>query len=105
MRITIDKIIPVRGDDMEHTKSIVTYQTREYGVIKVKLAELLDSRGITRNRLRTLTGVKYDVIDRYYKTDNVSMADMDFLAKVCYVLDCKITDILEYEKPAETAGK
>jgi putative transcriptional regulator len=43
--------------------------------------------------------VKYAVIDRYYKGDKVAMADLDFLAKVCYTLDCKIEDILEYEPP------
>ena len=63
---------------MAEAKSIVTYQTREYGVVKVKLAALMDRRGITRNRLRTLTGIKYDVIDRYYKNEVVSMVDMDF---------------------------
>lgn len=57
---------------MAEAKSIVTYQTREYGVVKVKLAALMDRRGITRNRLRTLTGIKYDVIDRYYKNEVVS---------------------------------
>lgn len=88
---------------MPEEKSIVTYHTREYGFVKVKLAALLDSRGITRNRLRTLTGVKYDVIDRYYKNDTVSMADLDFFAKVCYVLDCRIDDLLEYVGPAEEA--
>jgi len=67
--------------------------------VRVKLAEVLDSRGITRNRLRTLTGVKYEVIDRYYKAKQVSMADLDFLAKVCYVLNCKIEDLLECDKP------
>ena len=80
-------------------KSIIQYETLEFGVVKVKLAELLDSRGITRNRLRTLTGVKYDVIDRYYKGENIELVDLDFLAKVCYVLDCKIDDLLEYEAP------
>ena len=88
---------------MAEAKSIVTSQTREYGVVKVKLAALMDWRGITRNRLRTLTGIKYDVIDRYYKNEVVSMVDMDFLAKVCYVLDCRVEDVLEYEKPAESA--
>ena len=50
---------------MAEAKSIVPYQTREYGVVKVKLAALMDRRGITRNRRRTLTGIKYDGIDRY----------------------------------------
>ena len=51
---------------MEDYSGIVTLHTKEYGRIRVKLREALDSRGITRNRLRTLTGVKYDVIDRYF---------------------------------------
>ncbi|MCI6359626.1 MAG: helix-turn-helix transcriptional regulator [Clostridiales bacterium] len=84
---------------MDEFRSIIRYQTEEYGKVRVKLAELLDAKGITRNRLRTLTGVKYEVIDRYYKAVNVEMADLDFLAKVCFVLDCKIEDLLEYEKP------
>lgn len=84
---------------MDELRSIIRYQTEEYGKVRVKLAELLDAKGITRNRLRTLTGVKYEVIDRYYKAVNVEMADLDFLAKVCFVLDCKIEDLLEYEKP------
>ena len=82
-------------------KRIIHYQTEEYGCVKVKLAALMDARGITRNRLRTLTGVKYDVIDRYYKGSNVALADLDFLAKVCYVMDCEICDLLKYQPPQE----
>ena len=84
---------------MSEPKSIISYELRAYGRVRVKLAELLADRGITRNRLRTLTGVKYDVIDRYFKAERVEMADLDFLAKVCYALDCRIEDLLEYEKP------
>ena len=81
---------------MDAYKPIVTYHTQEYGSIRVKLRQALDSRGITRNRLRTLTGVKYDVIDRYYKSETVQMADLDFLAKVCCVLGCGLEELLEY---------
>ena len=84
---------------MDGVRSIIRYQTEEYGSVRVKLAEALDSRGITRNRLRTLTGVKYDVIDRYYKGERIALADLDFLAKVCYVLDCDISELLEYQRP------
>lgn len=82
---------------MDNYMGIVTYQTREYGRIKVKLREALDSRGISRNRLRTLTGVKYDVIDRYYRSDNIQLVDLDFFAKVCCVLGCGIEELLEYK--------
>ena len=71
---------------------------KEYGHIKVKLAELLDKRKITRNKLSRLTGVKYDVIDRYYKAENITMVDIDLFAKICCVLNCEINDLLEYEK-------
>lgn len=81
---------------MDELKPIITYQTQEYGFIRVRLRDALDSRGITRNRLRTLTGVKYDVIDRYYKSDTVQMADLDFFAKVCCVLGCELSELLEY---------
>ncbi len=70
---------------------------KDYGKIKVKLAALLEQHNITRNRLSTLTGAKYQVIDRYYK-GKVERVDLDFLAKVCSVLDCDISDLLEYEK-------
>nr|WP_243144473.1 helix-turn-helix transcriptional regulator [Flavonifractor plautii] len=49
--------------------------------------------------MRTLTGVKYEVIDRYYKGEDIYMADLNFLAKVCYSLECKIEDLLEYCPP------
>ena len=85
---------------MDELRPIITYHTAEYGFIRVRLREALDSRGITRNRLRTLTGVKYDVIDRYYKNETVQMADLDFLTKVCCVLGCGLEELLEYA-PAE----
>ena len=84
---------------MSEYRSIIKYQTEEYGYVRVKRAEALDSRGITRNRLHTLTGIKYDVIDRYYKGANVAMADLDFLAKVCFALNCRVEDLLEYISP------
>lgn len=71
---------------------------REYGKVEVKLAEILKDKGITRHRLHTLTGVKYEVVDRYYKAENIEMVDLDFIAKVCYVLDCRVEDLLEYRK-------
>ena len=83
---------------MEDVRSIISYRIDEYGSVKVKLAEVLNSRGITRNRLRTLTGVKYEVIDRYYQ-NHVERVDLDFIAKVCYVLNCEIADLLEYKSP------
>ena len=100
-RYVLVRITPKGERDMDEVKSIVTYRIGEYGKVIVKLAEALESRGITRNRLSTLTGVQYSIIDRYYKGKQVERADLDFLAKVCYVLDCRVEDLLEYQKPEE----
>ena len=89
------------GSKVDDFRSIVRQDIADYGRVCVKLGEVMDSRGITRNRLRSLTGVKYDVIDRYYKGTRVAWADLDFLAKVCYVLNCEISEILEYIPPRE----
>lgn len=70
---------------------------KEYGKVHVKLSEVLDKRNITRNKLRTLTGIKYEVIDRYYKAENIEFVDLDFIAKVCFVLNVKVEDLLEYK--------
>ena len=48
-----------------------------------------------------MTGVQYSIIDRYYKGKRIERADLDFLAKVCYVLDCRVEELLEYQKPEE----
>lgn len=68
---------------MNEVSSIINI--KEYGKIKIKLSEVMDKNGITRNKMRTLTGVKYEVIDRYYKAKNVERVDLDFLAKACFV--------------------
>ena len=81
---------------MENAKSLL--EKKDYGKVVVKLSKIMDERKITRNRLRALTGIKYEVIDRYYKAENIELVDLNFLAKICYVLDVEIQDILEYQK-------
>ena len=79
---------------MEEYNSLIIL--KNYGKINIKLDKLLKQKNITRNKLKTLTGIKYETIDRYYKAENIERIDTDFLAKVCFVLNCKIEDILEY---------
>ena len=87
---------------MGQLKSIVERKTTEYGSIKVKLAEVLDARNISRNALSSAMGSKYDTVTRYYEAKDIQMLDLNFFAKVCCVLDCRIEDLLEYEPPKET---
>ena len=82
---------------MDDLKGIVRQELCEYGKIRVKLADVMEARGISRNRLHVLTNIKYDVVTRYYKGENIVMVDLDLLARICFVLNCKIEDLLEYQ--------
>ena len=48
---------------------------------------------------KSLTGTKYKVIDCHCKRISIEMMDLDFLEKVCFVLDCEVLDLLKYQCP------
>ena len=72
---------------------------KEYGRVTITLKDVMDEQGMTRNRLATLTGLVYNSVNRYYQNTPISSVDLDVLAKMCYVLNCEIGDVLRYEHP------
>lgn len=70
---------------------------RNYGKVTINIKSIMKKKNITRNKLSVLTGATYNVINRYYNSD-ISRVDLDVLARICYVLECNVPDILEYEK-------
>lgn len=70
---------------------------KDYGHITLHLREIMDKRKINRNQLANAMGVNYPVVDKWYN-EKVSRIDADVLARICYVLDCQVQDILTYEK-------
>lgn len=80
---------------MEKTKSIVTIN--DYGKIEIHLKEVMDAKNITRNYLAKASNTRFEVINKWYNND-VERLDLDILARVCFVLDCLPSDIIEYKK-------
>lgn len=70
---------------------------REYGNISFHLRKVLAAKHISRNELARAIGTRFEVIDKWCD-GNVSRIDADVLARICYVLDCQVQDILTYEK-------
>ncbi|MBO7738616.1 MAG: helix-turn-helix transcriptional regulator [Clostridia bacterium] len=64
-------------------------------MIRMTLDKALKERGISRYRLSQLTGVQFQVIDKYYK-NKVVRYDSYVLNKFCEALNCQIGDIIEY---------
>ena len=57
----------------------------------------LEKIGITRYELAKQTGIRYQIIDRYYK-NTVVRYDSFVLDKICTALGCDLSDILTYCK-------
>jgi putative transcriptional regulator len=72
---------------------------KEYGRVVITLKDVMDKQDMTRNRLASLTGLVYNSINRYYQNAPISSVDLDVLAKICFVLNCEIADVLHYERP------
>ena len=66
-------------------------------MIKITLDCALDKLNISKYELSKRTGIRYHIIDNYYK-NKVIRYDSFVLNKICIALDCKIEDIIKFEK-------
>lgn len=75
----------------------ILYQ-REYGMVRLRLRELMDQRRINRNQMARRIGVRFEVVDKWYQGE-VEKLDLDILARLCFVLGCQAGELLEYSGP------
>lgn len=70
----------------------------EYGTIRIKLDELIQKAGISKNKLSHRAEMQRSQINHYCRGD-ITRLDTDVLARICTVLDCQIGDLLEFVPP------
>lgn len=73
------------------------YTLKDYGKATIQLKQIIDKKKISRNRLCNMIATNYDLVNRYYN-NKVVRIDLDIIARMCYVLDCDINDLIKYEK-------
>jgi len=66
-------------------------------VIQLILNKYLDEHGITRYELAKRTGIRFQIVDNYYK-NKVVRYDSDILNRMCDALNCDISDLIQYKK-------
>ena len=80
---------------MESNETVLTF--REYGKISIHLRELLEDRRMSRNQLARAINSRFEVVDKWYQGE-LEKIDADILARICFVLQCDVKDIIRYEK-------
>ena len=71
-------------------------ELRNYGKVQINLKQIMDEYSISIYQMSKLTGLKYNTIKSYYINAPLTKVDLDVVAKMCYVLNCNVKDILEY---------
>lgn len=69
----------------------------DYGYIRIKLKSLMEKENISINKLACRAEMQRTQLKAYINGD-IQRIDLAVLARLCYVLDCDLNDILEYVK-------
>lgn len=75
----------------------------DYGHFDIVLAEYLQERQISKNKLAEEANLQRTQLNAYCKND-IKRPDLDVLARICYALRCDLTDIIRYVHPSQTNG-
>lgn len=70
----------------------------EYGTIRIKLDELIEKAGISKNKLSYKAEMQRTQINAYCN-NQITRLDIDVLSRICTVLECSIGDLLEFIPP------
>ncbi|MBQ2633870.1 MAG: helix-turn-helix transcriptional regulator [Oscillospiraceae bacterium] len=70
----------------------------QFGTIRIKLAELLEARGLSKNKLSHRAEMQRTQLN-HYCNNTITRLDIDVLARLCTVLDCGIDELLEFVPP------
>ena len=65
------------------------------GTIRIKLNELLERSGMSKNKLSQRAEMQRTQLN-HYCNNTITRLDTDVLARLCSTLNCKIEDLLEF---------
>ena len=71
---------------------------QSYGTIRIRLDELIKEKGISKNKLSQRAEMQRTQLNNYCN-NTISRLDIDVLGRLCTVLDCTISDLLEFVPP------
>lgn len=75
----------------------------DYGHIDIVLAEYLQKKQVSKNKLAEKANLQRTQLNAYCKND-IKRPDLDVLARICHALECDLTDIIRYVRASEQNG-
>lgn len=72
--------------------------SESYGKIQLRLDEMIKKKNISLNQLSFRAEMQRTQL-RNYRDNKVQRLDVDILKRLCYVLECDLTDLIEYIPP------
>lgn len=72
-------------------------QDIDYGSIRLKLKDIMEDQSISINKLACRAEMQRTQL-KAYMNNEVQRVDLAVMARLCYVLDCDISDLIEYTK-------
>ncbi|MBO5143097.1 MAG: helix-turn-helix transcriptional regulator [Clostridia bacterium] len=78
-------------------KQIVEY--KDFGCVKFNLDKIMKARNIKPYELSIKANIGYKTIKKLMNTEEMARISTDVIAKLCYIFDCDIADLMEYQKP------
>ena len=83
-----------------NTLNGMVYILEKYGSIKIHLSELIQERNLSKNKLSQRAEMMRTQLNKYC-SNSISRLDIDVLARLCTVLECDISELLEFIPPDE----
>ena len=69
-----------------------------FGSIKLHVDEVIARRGISKNKVCQRAEMQHTQLN-HFCNNTIPRLDIDVLARLCTVLECDISDLLEYIPP------
>ena len=68
---------------------------KRFGTVRINLAQIIEEKGISKNKLSQRAEMQRTQLNNYCN-NRISRLDIDVLARLCTVLECDISDLLEF---------
>lgn len=76
----------------------------KYGYLEIRLAKLIEEKGLNRYKLSIKAAMNWKQVNNYCD-NSVTRLDTFVLCKICTVLECEIKDLLVFIPSTETSLK